>query len=114
MNFEQKIQQWVSIDDKIKQLSETINELREKKNALNENILNHVENNKLQDTTIQLNNGKIKFISTKISSQLTFKYVEKTLGEIIKNQDQVKQIVDCLKNKREFKSISEIKRIYNK
>jgi dihydroorotase len=44
---------------------------------------------------------------------LTFKYIEKTLGEVIKNESQVKLIMEHLKLKRETKIVSEIKRLYN-
>jgi dihydroorotase len=41
---------------------------------------------------------------------LTFKYLEKTLGEIIKNESQVKLIMEHIKQKREIKVVPEIKR----
>ena len=50
---------------------------------------------------------------TKVQSPLTFKYLEKSLGEIIKNENQVKQIVEYIKNKREVKVVPEIKRFSN-
>lgn len=113
MNFEQNIQQWVSIDNQIKLLNDKIHELRERKNQLGENITNHVEQNNLRNATVQISDGKLRFVNTKVSSPLTFKYVEKSLGEIIKNQTQVKQIVEYLKEKREVKFVPEIKRISN-
>jgi FtsZ-binding cell division protein ZapB len=113
MSFEQNIQQWVSIDNQIKLLNDKIHELREKKHKLSENITSHVESNDLRNATVQISDGKLRFVNTKVSSPLTFKYVEKTLGEVIKNQTQVKQIVEYLKQHREIKIIHEIKRISN-
>jgi hypothetical protein len=113
MSFEQNIQQWVSIDNQIKLLNEKIHELREKKTRLGENITNHVEENNLRNATVQISDGKLRFVNTKVSSPLTFKYVEKSLGEVIKNQTQVKQLVEYLKEKREVKVVPEIKRISN-
>lgn len=113
MSFEQNIQQWVSIDNQIKLLNDKIHELREKKNKLGENITHHVEENNLRNATVQISDGKLRFVNTKVSSPLTFKYVEKSLGEVIKNQTQVKQIVDYLKQHRETKVVPEIKRISN-
>jgi hypothetical protein len=113
MSFEQNIQQWVSIDNQIRLLNDKIHELREKKNRLGENITNHVEQNNLRNATVQISDGKLRFVNTKVSSPLTFKYVEKSLGEVIKNQTQVKQIVEYLKEKREVKVVPEIKRISN-
>jgi len=113
MSFEQNIQHWVSIDNQIRLLNDKIHELREKKSRLGENITNHVEQNNLRNATVQISDGKLRFVNTKVSSPLTFKYVEKSLGEVIKNQTQVKQIVEYLKDKREVKVVQEIKRISN-
>uniref|UniRef100_A0A6C0K1Y1 Uncharacterized protein n=1 Tax=viral metagenome TaxID=1070528 RepID=A0A6C0K1Y1_9ZZZZ len=113
MSFEQNIQQWVSIDNQIRLLNDKIHELREKKTRLGENITNHVEENNLRNATVQISDGKLRFVNTKVSSPLTFKYVEKSLGEVIKNQTQVKQLVEYLKEKREVKVVPEIKRISN-
>jgi FtsZ-binding cell division protein ZapB len=113
MSFEQNIQQWVSIDNQIRLLNDKIHELREKKSQLSENITTHVEQNNLRNATVQISDGKLRFVNTKVSSPLTFKYVEKSLGEVIKNQTQVKQIVEYLKEKRDVKVVPEIKRISN-
>jgi FtsZ-binding cell division protein ZapB len=113
MSFEQNIQQWVSIDNQIRLLNDKIHELREKKTRLSENITNHVEENNLRNATVQISDGKLRFVNTKVSSPLTFKYIEKSLGEVIKNQTQVKQLVEYLKEKREVKVVPEIKRISN-
>ena len=113
MSFEQNIQQWVSIDNQIKLLHDKISELREKKHKLCESITTHVEKNNLKNATVKISDGKLKFVSTKVASPLTFKYVEKTLGEVIRNQTQVNQIIGYLKENREMKIVPEIKRISN-
>jgi hypothetical protein len=113
MSFEQHIQQWVSIDNQMKQLTDKIKELRDKKNTLNDAIFNHVDNSNLASSVIQISDGKIKFIKTKDTQVLTFKYLESCLHEIIKNEDQVDKIVEYIKNKREVKFVPEIKRFYN-
>ena len=113
MSFEQHIQQWVSIDNQMKQLTDKIKELRDKKNTLNDAIFNHVDNSNLASSVIQISDGKIKFIKTKDTQVLTFKYLETCLHEIIKNEDQVNKIVEYIKNKREVKFVPEIKRFYN-
>jgi hypothetical protein len=113
MSFEQQIQQWVSIDNKIRLLNDQIKELREKKIKLSDNLNDYARENNLSNATIQISDGKLKFASTKVQSPLTFKYLEKSLGEIIKNENQVTQIVEYIKNKREVKVVSEIKRFSN-
>jgi hypothetical protein len=112
MSFENHIQQWVSIDNQLKIYNEKIKELREKKNALTGNIQHHVKNNELNQSTIQISDGKLKFVETRVAEPLTFKYLEKALGEIIKNESQVKTIMEYIKQKREIKVVNEIKRFY--
>jgi hypothetical protein len=112
MSFEHNIKQWVTIDNKMKQLTDELKELRDKKNNLNDSILSHVETSNLTNSSIQISDGKLKFITTKDTQQLTFKYLETCLREIIKNEDQVNKILEYIKNKREIKYVPEIKRLY--
>ena len=113
MSFEQQIQQWVSIDNQMKILNDKMKELRDKKKTISEQINTHIETTDLSNTSIKLNDGLLKFVKAKETQQLTFKYLETCLSEIIKNEEQVKKIVEYIKNKREVKYVSEIKRIYN-
>lgn len=48
MSFENKIQQWVQLDNQLKHLNEKTKELREKRNILEENITSYASiNNRL-------------------------------------------------------------------
>lgn len=113
MSFEQNIQQWVSIDNQMKLLNDKMKELREKKNVISEQINSHIETSQLNNVSIKISDGQLKFINVKETQPLTFKYLETCLSEIIKNEEQVKKIVEYIKNKREVKYVPEIKRLYN-
>ena len=113
MSFEQNIQYWVSIDNQIKTLSEQMKELRDKKNVITEKINTHVETSKLENVSVKISDGQLKFVKVKDTQQLTFKYLETCLVEIIKNEEQVKKIIEYIKNKREVTYIPEIKRLYS-
>ncbi len=110
MSFESKIQQWVSLDNHLKQLNEKVKDLRDKRNDLEENITSYASENNLSNATVKISDGRLKFANTKVQEPLTFKYLEKTLGEVIKNEAQVKLIMEHLKQKRSFKMVPEIKR----
>ena len=112
MSFEQQLQQWVAIDNQMKTLNDRMKELRDKKNVLSQNINMHIETNNLTDSSVKLSDGQLKFVKVKDTQQLTFKYLETCLREIIKNEEQVTKIVDYVKNKREVKYVPEIKRLY--
>lgn len=113
MSFEHQIQQWVTIDNQMKILNDKMKELRDIKNTISQQINNHIETSQLSNSSVKINDGQLKFIKVKETQQLTFKYLETCLSEIIKNEEQVKKIVEYIKNKREVKYVPEIKRLYN-
>jgi phosphatidate phosphatase PAH1 len=110
MSFENKVQQWVQLDNQLKKLNDQVKLLREQRNTLETNLTTYAKTNNMTDTTIKINNDKLKFVETKQPEPLTFKYLEKTLGEIIKNETQVQAIMEHIKQKRATKIVSEIKR----
>jgi len=113
MSFEQNIQQWVSVDNQLKTLNDKMKVLRDTRNTLSGNITTYAEKNNLTNSTVNISDGKLKFINTKVQTPLTFKFLEKTLGEVIRNEVQAKIIVDQLKDKRDIKIVPEIKRFSN-
>jgi hypothetical protein len=113
MSFELQIKEWIHLDNELKNMNEKVKQIREKKTSLNNNIMEYVSKNNLFHSNINISDGKVKFTQSNICNPLTFKYLEKCLGEIIRNEKQVSQIMDYIKTKREIKSIYEIKRFYN-
>lgn len=113
MSFENQIQQWVQIDNQLKQLNDKAKELRDKRNSLKQNITTHAFSNNLSNSTVKISDGKLRFVNTKVQEPLTFKYLEKTLSEIIKNESQVKIMMEHIKQKRAVKVVPEIKRFSN-
>jgi hypothetical protein len=113
MNFENQIQQWVQLDDHLKQLNEKTKDVREKRNTLQQNIINYASLNNLSNANVQISDGKLKFTNTKVQEPITFKYLEKTLSEVIKSETQVKLIMEHIKQKRTVKIVQEIKRFSN-
>ena len=109
--FEHQLQQWVSIDNQLRALNEKIRVLREAKSKINESVFTHIKENNLSNSSIQIRDEKIKFALTKVQQPLTFKYLEKTLSQIIKNESQVIQILNYIRDKRETKVVPELKRI---
>jgi DNA polymerase III gamma/tau subunit len=113
MSFESEIQQWVQLDNQLKQLNEKVKEVREKRRSLENNINNHVQTNKLSNAAVKIGDSRLKFANTKVYEPLTYKYLEKTLYDVIKQESQIKTIMECIKQNRSFKIIPEIKRFSN-
>ena len=59
--FQNNIKQWVTIDNNIKTLSENLKDLKAERSQISDNILNFVEQENLNTTTIQINDGALKF-----------------------------------------------------
>jgi hypothetical protein len=113
MSFEENIQQWVALDNQMKLLNEKIKEIREKKSRLYDKMTPYIEQHNLNNASVQISDGKLRFVNTKVYVPLSFRYIEKSLGEVIRNEGQVKQIVNYLKDQREVKVVPEIKRFQN-
>ncbi len=111
--FEKQIQNWVELDNQIKIVNEKMKQLKSSKDELTNNLLIFAKDNNLSDKTIHISDGKLKFVSNKVQTPLTFKYLEKSLNECIKNENQVKQIIDYVKQQRETKNVYDIRRYTN-
>jgi uncharacterized protein len=105
MNFEQQLQQWTAIDNQLKRLNEQTKQLREKRAALSNAIIKQAPT-----STVKISDGTLKFVNTRVVEPLTFKYLEKALAGIIKNEQHVKHILDHIKANREITIVPEIKR----
>jgi hypothetical protein len=110
MNFQDNIKKWVALDNQIKSLNDKAKHLREEKNEMEEHILQYVETNKLKNATINISDGKLRFVSSKQTAPLTLKYVEECLGKCLSNAAQIEQIMQVIKDSREVKHTEDIKR----
>lgn len=113
-SFETNIKRWVSIDNKIKTINEELKGLREEKSSVNENISSYIETNNLEKATIQISDGKLRYVTSKTVQPISLKFLESCLNNCITDTNKVKQIMEYIKENREVKETMEIKRYYNK
>ena len=111
MSFEENIKEWVSLDNQLKLYSDKIKQIKEKKASVSDKIVG-IDNfeTRLCNKSLEISDGKLKFVNSRVSSNLTFKYVEDSLKKIIPNEEQVSRIIQYLKENREIKIVPEIKR----
>jgi len=112
MSFEENIKEWVQLDNELKLYNERTRTIRERKSELVDKILGEDREfgKNLNNRTIDISDGKLKFQNSKQTSPLTFKYLDECLHKIIRNEKQVEQIINYLKQNREIKLVPEIKR----
>lgn len=114
MSFEDNIKKWVALDNQIKQINDKTKELKEQKNDIETNILSYVDSHNLNNATARITGGSLKFVETRQVSPITLKFLNQCLSECIKNENQVKYIMDYIRDKREVKFSKDIKRYYEK
>jgi|TARA_R110001599_G_scaffold113994_2_gene279521 hypothetical protein len=114
MNFETKIKEWVNIDNQIKHQHDKLKQLREEKNNLNVDLNSYIEKNELNNAIIQISDGSLKYNTLKSTQPLTLKYINGCLTNCITNPETVEQLMIYIKEHRDTKYTTELKRYYNK
>lgn len=112
-NFEDNVRKWVKIDDELRKVNEHARQLREQRNTIANGIHSYVNTNQLGNATVNISDGRLRFVETTTAQSLTFKFLEECLSEIIPNNESVKQIMTHIKSKRQSKSVPEIKRYFS-
>ena len=111
--FQDNIKKWVQLDTQIKKLNDDTKIIRNEKNALTDNIINFVDRNQLKSSTIKISDGKLRFSQVKQTAPITLHFLETCLLETIGDEHKVNQLMTYIKDKREIKTINDIKRYYN-
>ena len=111
--LEKKIKKWVELDNNIKAVNEEIKDVRTERSILNDEIIEIIEQKQLNKATINISDGRLRFVTTKQTAPLTLTYIEKCLKDLITNETQVAQIMTYIKKSREVKTVTDIKRFYN-
>ena len=113
MGFEEDIKNWVQLDNENKKINDQLKHIKNNKSELENNINLYIQRNNLTNATIKISDGLLKFTQSNYTKPLTFKYVKECLADLITDVDQVNEIMEFIKNKRNIKINNEIKRIYN-
>ena len=67
----------------------------------------------MTNATVNISDGRIRFVNTKQTAPLTLKFVEDCLNHCINNEEKVGKIMEYIKGAREVKYVSDIKRTYD-
>jgi predicted FMN-binding regulatory protein PaiB len=112
-NFQGDIKKWVSLDSQLKNLTDSVKEIRNERNELVDSIFDFVEENNLSTSTIKISDGKLKFSQNKQTSPISLGFLEKCLTDLFHDEAKVHQIMNYIKENREIKMVPDIKRYYN-
>jgi hypothetical protein len=110
--FIDDVKKWALIDSQLKIINEKTKKMRDMKHEFSDRICKYTEYNNIPENKIKLSDSELRVYEKKEYSPLTYGYIEKTLGNIIENKEQVEYIIKYLKENREIRTSLDIKRTY--
>ena len=110
--FIDNVKKWVLIDSQIKLVNENMKQLRNMKTETLVEITTFAKENHIDHKKIEISDGELRFYEKKEYQPLSYHFLEENLGKIIKNKDQVNQIIAFLRENREISTYTDIRRTY--
>ena len=111
-NFTEQVKKWVLLDTQLKMVQEKVKKMRDEKNELGTTICNYLEKSGNAHRKIMIHDGNLKVYEKKDYSPLTFSFLEQHLGKIMTDPQQVDFVIQYLKEQRDVKISSDLKRNY--
>lgn len=111
--FQSNIKKWVALDTQLKSLNDKTKEIRGERNDLSDGIMEFVADNNLSSSTIKISDGRLKFNQTKQTAPITLGFLETCLMDLFNEEEKVQKIMEYIKEKREVKMVTDIKRYYD-
>ena len=108
--FEKDMRKWAILDNKIRAANHELKEMRSQKTEIGSTICEFMKTKGLENKKVDTGDSIISFYEKNEYPALTFAYIEKCLGEIIPEKDKVALIIKQLKDKREIKKSSDLRR----
>ena len=97
--FKVLVHEWLSIDDKIKQLKEAEKKLNEEKKKLNEPIIEFMSKINIEDCNTST--GKLKYVVSEVKKPINRQYLVDKLAAFFKNTQKSEEITSFLFDNRE-------------
>ena len=112
--FIENVRKWVLLDTQIRTITEKTKLIRELKQKITIQICHYIVDKNIQHKKIEISDGELKLYTKNEYSPLTFSYIEECLSKIISNKENVQYIIKYLKENREIKHSSDIRRNFSK
>lgn len=109
MSFESTVKDWIAVDKEMRELTTKLHELRVRRGELDKEIITYSEDRNTK--TFKYGEVKMRVVGTNTAESLTFKYLEKCLSDMVKNETHVKQMIDYIKRSRNIKQSVHVERI---
>ena len=111
-NFEDQIKRWVVLDNQVRVLAEQTKTLKKEKDTTESFLLDYADSHQLSNATVNISDGRLRFVTTKQTGALTLGYIEKCLRKCLPEPKEAltQQIMKVIKEDREVKEVPDIKR----
>ena len=110
-DFQNDLKNWYILDNKFRNLSLQLNIIKNEKNEIKNKITEFIQSNNLEKKSIKIDNTQFRFVNQKQIQPLTFKFLKECLDDCIQNSEQVDQLIDYIKSKREIKEFLDLKKL---
>jgi hypothetical protein len=110
-DFQNDLKNWYILDNKFRDLSLQLNIIKNEKNEIKNKITEFIQINNLEKKSIKIDNTQFRFVNQKQIQPLTFKFLKECLDDCIQNSEQVDQLIDYIKSKREIKEFLDLKKL---
>ena len=114
MSIEEKIKRWVALDNNCKKYNDEIKKLRDEKNILCNDLINYFEEKNMKFPNINISDGKLNLAQTNVANPISLKFLEMCFNEYFEDKNEVKDLLNIIKSKRNYNKSIYIKRVYNK
>ena len=109
-DFQNDLKNWYILDNKFRDLSLQLNIIKNEKNEIKNKITEFIQSNNLEKKSIKIDNTQFRFVNQKQIQPLTFKFLKECLDDCIQNSEQVDELIDYIKSKREIKEFLDLKK----
>lgn len=104
------INQWIAYDDKINEINDKIKktqentkELKKNKENISVKITQYLKDNNMEESSIEINNNKIKLQETSQYSSITLKFLKECLLHYFKdNTEEYETLFNFIKDNRQM------------
>ena len=103
MSLQDFVKKYIILDNEIREHTDKLKKLREDKHIYKEKIINYIDDNNLQNATIKINDGYLKFHNMQQNKPLTLKYLETSFNKFFKNDPEISKILlNFIKSERDI------------
>ena len=112
--FTDHVKNYIVYDSQLKKMQEKTQEIRTKREHASRQIVQFLQTTGNAHKKVSVHDSDLKIVEKKDYSPLTFSFLEENLGKIMPDGKQVQQVIEFLKQQRQIKVSTIIKRSYHK